>query len=369
MRRRCVLYLSIASVALLAGSVPLAAGTVGYSVIPIPYVPYVVNNAGQVATCGNTGCYFLNGIGGQWSAMSGVGDYGDSPFFSINNSGVVTGQDGRGVAAIWSDPASAGPVEITPPPTEAAYWAEASVNDAGHLLLIGNGYGGSDYTAANGTSPSASTSAIPSGNGDWNDQNTFATSAGVYSNNHWTYGLGLWNPVSGMDLVETSVRPSQSGIAINNSDQAAFQDGSASGFAGQAGIPYFWNGTSLESIGLPGGCQHAGITGLDDNGAVLAWCANSLVSGDDFIWQNGTSTSLNTLVPAGWNVGDLYSMSSSGIIGAAANYNHQGSEYVLLVPNGLSESETPEPFSWVLVIPVAVAIAWLGRKPHSSRSA
>src|SRR5581483_10679868 len=195
---------------LLAASFPSAASLVTYSVIDLPanYVPKAINASGQTVACPaiGTNCYFLNKLGGQWYNIPGVWyDSGNGGIGSINSSAELTGSDANNAArgGFWTNP-TGNPVAIPDNDPGGGNVIGAYVNDEGHLFIFD-----SNSSFYYSTGLGVASTKIP--NLNWpsylNNRDTGAGMGGVYANNNWTYGLGLWNPTTALILVETTVRP------------------------------------------------------------------------------------------------------------------------------------------------------------------
>jgi len=143
--------------------------------------------------------------------------------------------------------------------------------------------------------------------------------------------------------------------AINASGQVA-------GIALTEGILYVaqqaFLGTNAGSTLIPfparAGTSRVFNQSINDFGVVVGY---SDLGG--WIWDanNGTRL-LNSLVPDGWNVTSAISISNNGLVLAQATYQDGASQYVELIPTGISP--TPAPSTLVLLLMGAMVTgAWL----------
>jgi hypothetical protein len=278
----------------------------GGAPIPLPtgwsqMYAQAINASGQVAGWGYNGTTPQAFIGSTPIPL--INGWSNARAFAINNSGQVTGYGLNAVGA------------------SQAFIATTSGSTAIPLPL---GYSGTVGSAINSSGQVAGWAYIPFPSFD--TQAFIGTAAG------------------GAVIPLPTGWASAYGEAINDSGQMAGRL-----FRIVANVPqnqpYIGTATVSSLIPLPNSATFGEIGSLNNLGMVVGY---SDVSG--WVWDatNGTRL-LNSLVPSGWTVSGGVSISDNGLILAEASYQGGASQYVELIPAGLSPTPAPSTLALVLI--------------------
>jgi probable HAF family extracellular repeat protein len=291
----------------------------------------VLGPSGQIVYYTQTGVILESGgtqtnLGAQFDQGTGV-----------NSSGQVSGLVGYYEPGYYSGGTVTDLTPDLPPgPTNMAY----GINDSGQV--VGEEFASDAFLYSNGVvnniQPSGTT-------GGARAINNAGQVVGVANSSMFLYSSGtatILNPVS--TLSPTFTIPQ----SINNSGQVVGRAGLAD--SAEHAFVYSVSINTLSDLGTLGGADSA-ARGNNDSGQIVGWSA--LANGDPdlsidqhaFLYENGTMTDLNLLIPSnsGWTLESASSINDLGeIVGVGINPSGQEDDFLL--------TPVPEPASVSLIL-------------------
>jgi hypothetical protein len=309
-----------------------------YSVTPIPLPAglgnpqmYGINNSGQVAgAAGVSGMAFIGSTAG--STLIPVPVDWSSYALAINSAGQVAGY-GAGANYVGFTATVLG-ITTIPVPAAMSYAIPVAINDSG--LVGGFGANGSFTRAFVGNTMIP----IPSG---WNNSGLH----GVNNSGQVAGFLGGGaNDAPQQAFIGTAAGATpipfpagwnySVGVGINNS-------GTVIGYGSGPGTPqfaFYYTSQGTTILPMPPGASELsfnGFSNINDSGVIVG-----ASDAGAWIWSSTQgSVLLNTLVPAGWQILDVFGISNNGLILGLATFNGGNRQYVMISPYSCFVSINP----------------------------
>jgi len=299
---------------------------------------YGINNQGQVI--GDYGISATISHAFVWDKVNGLNDFLNTPANEtsaakhINNNGQITGEQGTAgqlVACLW-DP-NTGVTNIGT--LGGVQSLSAGINDNGQAVgrsaTSGGTYHAFYWDKTNGISDIGNSSTNFSGA---NNINNKGQAVGGYFDSSGNGHATTWDNVNGMKDIGPGMA-----VDINASGQIV-------GF-NNSGHLVLWNNGTPADLGMLNGLGTYGYS-INDNGVIVGDAGSNIAFSTDkapFIYENGTITDLNTLIPSdsGWTLYDAFDINNNGEIVGSGYYN--GSVHAFLLE---PQAAVPEPASMLL---------------------
>jgi probable HAF family extracellular repeat protein len=112
------------------------------------------------------------------------------------------------------------------------------------------------------------------------------------------------------------------------------------------------NDTTPQSLGTLGGTMSAALA-VDNNGDVAGWSTTAANEMHAFLWQNGTMTDLNDLLPSnsGWVLTSATALNNAGVVVGDGQFNGVQHAFRLTITSQNDADTTAPVIAWVHVSP------------------
>jgi probable HAF family extracellular repeat protein len=352
-----------------ATALPAAAQPVMYSVLDLGIVSggnnAAINASGQTAgitTVGGVAMAFRGSANGQITYLGAT----NSNFIGINDSGQVAGDSSAlgfmGVLTTATGDFSTATVLGPPGGSSEAFVVNGIGQVAGRAIFPGNSGdlavrttpgGVYDATANLGTLPGGTVSSARAINAAGQVTGTARVLGDTATHAYRTTATGALS--TAVDLGVLGGGQTSIGYAINASGQVAGESFLASGGSRAFRSSASGQPVSIQDLGtLAGGYSEA--WGINALGVVVGDS-----DGAGYVYDTQMHN-LNTMVPAGWNIGVGFGINDAGQIVASGSFQGGPGDVVVLTP-----VPVPEPSALALTGLAGVWLAWR-RMAHDRRS-
>jgi probable HAF family extracellular repeat protein len=106
----------------------------------------------------------------------------------------------------------------------------------------------------------------------------------------------------------------------------------ASWFSGDDEHGFLWDATNgMQDLGTLSRAKPSAAFGINNSGQVVGFSYTASGQAHAFLWQNGTMSDLNDLIPpgSGWDLGAAYAINNAGQIVGVGVHNGQGRAFLL----------------------------------------
>ena len=102
------------------------------------------------------------------------------------------------------------------------------------------------------------------------------------------------------------------------------------------------NDTTPQSLGTLGGVMSQAMA-VNNTGDVVGWSLTAANEVHAFLWQNGTLTDLNDMLPSGsgWVLGTAYALNNTGVIVGDGTFNGEARAFRLTITQETTDTTAP----------------------------